>query len=195
MVAPILGAIADYRAVKKPMLAAFLAIGVTATASMYLIGPGDWSLALKLFVAGNVGVAGTIVFYESLLPHLVPDGDAEALDRVSSAGYAIGYLGGGILLAINVLMIMKPSLLGIFGRRHRHPVDVRHRRGLVDRLFDPAVSARARTTRRMEGTVLRPAPRAPRRHVHCSAWRSAAWEPRSGSSGATGRRSCCCSPS
>ncbi len=113
IVAPILGAIADYRAVKKPMLAAFLAIGVTATAAMYFIGPGDWSLALKLFVAGNVGVAGTIVFYESLLPHLVPAGDAEALDRVSSAGYAIGYLGGGILLAINVLMIMKPSLLGI----------------------------------------------------------------------------------
>jgi UMF1 family MFS transporter len=113
IVAPVLGAIADYRAVKKPMLAAFLAIGVTATASMYFIGPGDWSLALKLFIAGNVGVAGTIVFYESLLPHLVPAGDGEALDRVSSAGYAIGYLGGGLLLAINVLMIMKPSLLGI----------------------------------------------------------------------------------
>jgi UMF1 family MFS transporter len=113
IVAPILGAIADYRAVKKPMLAAFLAIGVTATAAMYFIGPGDWPLALQLFVVGNVGVAGTIVFYESLLPHLVSPGDDEALDRVSSAGYAIGYLGGGVLLAINVLMILQPSLLGI----------------------------------------------------------------------------------
>ncbi|HEY7475365.1 MAG TPA: MFS transporter [Vicinamibacterales bacterium] len=113
IVAPILGAIADYRAVKKQMLAAFLAIGVTATAAMYFIGPGDWSLALRLFVVGNVGVAGSIVFYESLLPHLVPAGDDEALDRVSSAGYAIGYLGGGVLLAINVLMILKPSLFGI----------------------------------------------------------------------------------
>jgi UMF1 family MFS transporter len=113
IVAPILGAIADYRAVKKPMLAAFLAIGVTATAAMYFIGPGDWPLALQLFVVGNVGVAGTIVFYESLLPHLVPPGDDEALDRVSAAGYAIGYLGGGVLLAINVLMILRPSLLGI----------------------------------------------------------------------------------
>jgi len=67
-------------------------------------------LALVLFVIGNVGVAGSIVFYESLLPHLV--GEAE-LDRVSSAGYAIGYLGGGLLLAINLLMIQRPSLFGI----------------------------------------------------------------------------------
>jgi MFS transporter, UMF1 family len=61
-------------------------------------------------VIGNVGVAGSIVFYESLLPHLV--GESE-LDRVSSAGYALGYLGGGVLLAINVLMIQKPGLFGI----------------------------------------------------------------------------------
>ncbi|MGH9330825.1 MAG: MFS transporter, partial [Vicinamibacterales bacterium] len=113
IVAPILGAIADYRAVKKPMLAVFLAIGAAATAGMYFIGPGDWRLALQLFIAGNVGVAGSIVFYESLLPHLVPRGDDEAMDRLSSAGYAVGYLGGGVLLAINVVMIMKPSLLGI----------------------------------------------------------------------------------
>jgi MFS transporter, UMF1 family len=58
----------------------------------------------------NVGVAGSIVFYESLLPHLVEEKD---LDRVSSAGYAIGYLGGGTLLAINLLMIQKPALFGI----------------------------------------------------------------------------------
>jgi MFS transporter, UMF1 family len=113
IVAPILGAIADYRAVKKPMLAVFLAIGAAATAGMYFIGPGDWRLALQLFVAGNVGVAGSIVFYESLLPHLVAPGDDEALDRISSAGYAVGYLGGGVLLAINIVMIMQPALLGI----------------------------------------------------------------------------------
>jgi UMF1 family MFS transporter len=113
IVAPILGAIADYRAVKKPMLGVFLAIGAAATAGMYFIGPGDWRLALQLFVAGNVGVAGSIVFYESLLPHLVAPGDDKALDRISSAGYAVGYLGGGVLLAINIVMIMKPGLLGI----------------------------------------------------------------------------------
>jgi UMF1 family MFS transporter len=110
IVAPLLGAIADYAPIKKKLLAVFLGIGVTATAAMYGISRGDWVLALALFVVGNVGVAGSIVFYESLLPHLVP---AHELDRVSSAGYAIGYLGGGVLLAINLLMIQKPAIFGI----------------------------------------------------------------------------------
>ena len=110
VVAPLLGAIADYAGLKKPLLAIFMAIGIIATAAMYWIERGDWLFALVLFVIGNVGVAGSIVFYESLLPHLV--GESE-LDRVSSAGYALGYLGGGVLLAINVLMIQKPGLFGI----------------------------------------------------------------------------------
>ncbi len=110
IVAPILGAIADYSAIKKRLLGIFLGIGATATAAMFWIQRGDWSLALVLFVIGNVGVAGSIVFYESLLPHLVGE---DQLDRVSSAGYAIGYLGGGTLLAINLLMIQKPQLFGI----------------------------------------------------------------------------------
>ena len=110
MVAPILGAIADYKPLKKRMLAAFMLLGVAATVAMYAVGYGDWKLALTLFIITNVGVAGSIVFYESLLPHLVP---ADQLDRVSSAGYAMGYVGGGVLLAINVLMIQQPSLLGI----------------------------------------------------------------------------------
>jgi UMF1 family MFS transporter len=113
IVAPVLGAVADYAAVKKPMLAAFLAVGAVSTAAMYFIGPGDWRLALTLFVAGNVGVAGSIVFYESLLPHIVPAGDETALDRVSSAGYAVGYLGGGALLAFNLVMVQRPAWFGI----------------------------------------------------------------------------------
>ena len=110
IVAPVLGAIADFTAVKKKLLGMFLAIGASAAAAMFWIGPGDWRLALVLFVIVNVGVAGSIVFYESLLPHLVGEGD---LDRVSSAGYAIGYLGGGMLLAINLLMIQQPSWFGL----------------------------------------------------------------------------------
>ena len=110
IVAPILGAVADYTAIKKRLLGVFLAIGVAATAGMFWIQEGDWQLALTLFIVGNVGVAGSIVFYESLLPHLV---GPEELDRVSAAGYAIGYLGGGTLLAINLLMIQKPSMFGI----------------------------------------------------------------------------------
>jgi UMF1 family MFS transporter len=110
IVAPVLGAIADYTAIKKKLLAVFLVLGASATAAMYWIQQGDWQLALTLFVIANVGVAGSIVFYESLLPHLAAEGE---LDRVSSAGYAIGYLGGGTLLAINLLMIQRPSLFGI----------------------------------------------------------------------------------
>lgn len=112
LVAPLLGAIADYAAAKKKFLALFLGIGAVSTGAMYWLQRGDWQLALVLFVIGNVGVAGSIVFYESLLPHLV---DQSQLDRVSSAGYAIGYLGGGTLLAINLLMIQQPAWFGIPG--------------------------------------------------------------------------------
>jgi UMF1 family MFS transporter len=110
IVAPFLGAVADYAAAKKRLLGVFLGIGAASTLAMYWIQRGDWLFALVLFVIGNVGVAGSIVFYESLLPHLVPESE---LDRVSSAGYAVGYLGGGTLLAINLLMIQRPAWFGI----------------------------------------------------------------------------------
>jgi UMF1 family MFS transporter len=110
LVAPLLGAIADYAAMKKRMLATFLLFGALSTIAMFWVQAGDWQLALTLFVIGNVGVAGSIVFYESLLPHLVSE---QELDRVSSAGYAIGYFGGGVLLAINLLMIQRPAWFGI----------------------------------------------------------------------------------
>ncbi|HXT29554.1 MAG TPA: MFS transporter, partial [Vicinamibacterales bacterium] len=110
IVAPILGAVADSAPVKKKLLAVFLAIGAVSTAAMWFIVRGDWLFALVLFVITNVGVAGSIVFYESLLPHLVGEGE---LDRVSTAGYAMGYVGGGVLLAINVLMMSQPAWFGL----------------------------------------------------------------------------------
>jgi MFS transporter, UMF1 family len=106
VITPILGAVADYAAIKKRLLAVFLTIGATATAAMFFITRGDWLFALVLFVVGNVGVAASIVFYESILPHLVGD---DQLDLVSSAGYAVGYIGGGLLLAINIVMMARPS--------------------------------------------------------------------------------------
>ena len=62
--------------------------------------------AAALFVLGNIGVAGTIVFYEALLPHVARP---EELDRVSSAGYALGYLGGGLFMALNLAWIQRPE--------------------------------------------------------------------------------------
>lgn len=106
IIAPVLGAVADYAPVKKRFLALFMGVGVSATAAMFFITRGDWRLALVLFVVSNIGVAGSIVFYESLLPHIA---GKEELDRVSTAGYALGYLGGGVLLALNILMMSRPA--------------------------------------------------------------------------------------
>ena len=106
IVAPVLGAMADRAPVKKQLLGVFMTIGAIATAAMFFITRGDWLLALTLFVISNVGVAGSIVFYDSLLPHIAAE---DELDRVSTAGYALGYLGGGVLLAINIVMMSRPE--------------------------------------------------------------------------------------
>lgn len=112
LAAPILGALADTAAIKKKLLAAFMALGVLATALMVFIERGDWLFAALLFLLANVGANGSFVFYDSLLPHIASE---EEVDRVSSAGYALGYLGGGILLAINLAWIQKPSWFGLPG--------------------------------------------------------------------------------
>ncbi|MBI2839206.1 MAG: MFS transporter [Acidobacteria bacterium] len=112
VISPLLGAVADYAGIKKKMLATFLAIGVLATADMYFIGRGEWLFALVLFVVGNIGVSGSFVFYDSLLPHIARH---DELDRVSSAGSALGYMGGGLLLAINTLWLLKPAMFGLSG--------------------------------------------------------------------------------
>jgi UMF1 family MFS transporter len=112
VLAPVLGAIADYAAVKMKMLGAFLALGVVATASMFFIGRGDWLLASLLFALANIGASGSFVFYDSLLPHLAT---GEEIDRVSTAGYALGYIGGGVLLAVNLAWIQFPDVFGLGG--------------------------------------------------------------------------------
>ncbi len=115
IISPILGAMADFRGSKKTYLNIFLFIGVAATALMYFIGTGDWLLACLLFVFGDIGFAGSIVFYDSLLPHVARP---EEIDQVSTKGYAMGYLGGGILLAINLAMILlaPENLTGLMSR-------------------------------------------------------------------------------
>jgi MFS transporter, UMF1 family len=109
---PVLGAMADYSAMKKKMLGAFLLVGTGATAAMYLIARGQWLFALALFVLANIGAFGSMAFYDSLLPHIASQEEA---DRVSSAGYAVGYLGGGLLLALNLALIQWPATWGLAG--------------------------------------------------------------------------------
>ncbi|MDZ7843897.1 MAG: MFS transporter [Anaerolineales bacterium] len=115
ILSPILGAIADYKGSKKRYLTIFASLGIAATGLMYFITYGDWLFASILFIIGNVGLAGGNVFYDSLLPHIARDED---FDQVSTRGYALGYLGGGILLAINMAMILfaPEALTGLMTR-------------------------------------------------------------------------------
>ncbi|HTJ47686.1 MAG TPA: MFS transporter [Kofleriaceae bacterium] len=110
VLSPILGAIADRAPIKKRMLGAFTTMGVIVSALLATVGEGDWIWGLVLFGAGNIAANGAFVFYDSLLPHVARE---DELDRVSTAGYALGYVGGGILLAINAVMVLKPALFGL----------------------------------------------------------------------------------
>jgi UMF1 family MFS transporter len=110
LASPMLGAISDYGAMKKRLLATFMTIGVAAIAGMFFIHTGDLGLASVLFILATIGATGSFVFYEALLPHLARPGE---IDRVSTAGYALGYLGGGVLLALNLAWIQKPAWFGL----------------------------------------------------------------------------------
>jgi UMF1 family MFS transporter len=110
ILAPILGTLADYLPIKKRLLATFMGIGVVSTGMMFFIYHGDLLLATLLFILANIGVNGSFVFYESLLPHVARE---DEMDRVSTAAYAMGYVGGGLLLALNLAWILKPGLFGL----------------------------------------------------------------------------------
>ncbi len=110
LLSPILGAISDYRGAKKRLLAVFMFIGVAGVGGMFFIQRGDIDLASVLFTVALTGAAGSFVFYEALLPHIArPD----EIDRLSSAGYAVGYIGGGLLLALNLAWIQQPAWFGL----------------------------------------------------------------------------------
>lgn len=110
LLGPILGGIADFKASKKLFLGLFAALGVISTALLFFVtGPEHLTLTIVLYILGTIGFAGSLVFYDSLLPHVAKPED---IDKVSSRGYALGYIGGGLLLLINVLMIFfGPKLL------------------------------------------------------------------------------------
>jgi UMF1 family MFS transporter len=110
IIGPVLGALADYRAWRKRMLGACVALGVAATLLFATIDRGAWMYAAVLFIVANIGVATSLVFYDSLLPHIAAE---DEMDRVSTAGYAIGFIGGGILLLVNLAWILSPTTFGI----------------------------------------------------------------------------------
>jgi UMF1 family MFS transporter len=112
LLGPLLGAVADSRGSKKAFLGAFLALGASATAALYFAGQGHWVFALAVFVVANVGVTSTLAFYNALLPGIASE---DELDRVSTAGFALGYLGGGALFALNLWTISSPGTFGIAG--------------------------------------------------------------------------------
>ena len=103
IISPILGTISDLRRGKKPMLAVSAGVGIVGTGLLVLVGSGDWLLASIFFVVGRIGFGASLIFYDALLPHVAREEDQ---NRVSSLGYAFGYLGGGILLAVNAVMII-----------------------------------------------------------------------------------------
>jgi len=102
ILALLLGPVADFSGTKKRFLALFTGLGVLGTALLVLTGPGDWIWVSLLFIVGSIGFAGGEVFYDSLLPHLAPPFE---LNKISTLGYAFGYLGGGLLLVLNIGMI------------------------------------------------------------------------------------------
>ena len=110
ILSPILGTIADYAPIKKRLLGACMAVGAGACAAMFFIQRGDIGLASLLFGLSLLGATGSFVFYEALLPHIAR---TDEIDRVSTAGYALGYLGGGVLLALNLAWIQRPEWFGL----------------------------------------------------------------------------------
>ncbi|MFL2739294.1 MAG: MFS transporter [Proteobacteria bacterium] len=110
LMAPLLGAIADRGSFKKKFMIFFAYLGVLMTAGLYLVGKGEWVLAIFVYVMGVIGFSGANIFYDSLLPSVA---DESNVDSVSSLGFAMGYLGGGLLFLLNVVMTLQPTIFGL----------------------------------------------------------------------------------
>lgn len=110
LLAPVLGSLADFRAMKKRLLALFALLGIAGSAALFWATPGRWELALVAFALANVGAAASVAFYDALLPHVAREGE---MDRLSASGYALGYAGGGLCLALNLACIKFPAAFGL----------------------------------------------------------------------------------
>ena len=110
LMAPVLGAIADKGSARKKFLIFFAYLGVLMTACLFLVGKGEWAWAIFVYAMGIVGFSGANVFYDSLLPTVA---GKDNVDYISGLGFAMGYLGGGLLFLINVLMTLMPEKFGL----------------------------------------------------------------------------------
>lgn len=110
ILSPILGAIADRSGGKKAFLLLFTFIGIACTAALFWVDQGEWLTAIGLFVLASIGFFTGLTFYDSLI---VDVAEPNRMDRVSAYGYALGYLGGGLLLAGNVAMTLWPEWFGL----------------------------------------------------------------------------------
>ena len=108
--APFLGAIADRGSAKKKFLAFFAILGIFMTGLLWMMDQGQWQMAIVLYILAAIGFSSSNIFYDSLLPSIA---SREKLDYVSSLGYALGYIGGGLLFMVNVLMYLNPDWFGL----------------------------------------------------------------------------------
>ncbi len=107
--APFLGAVADRGGVKKKFLTTFIFFGIVMTGGLRLLEIGQWQLAIIFYMSATIGWSGANIFYDSLLPGVA---DKKNVDFVSSLGYGLGYIGGGLLFLLNVLMYLKYEAFG-----------------------------------------------------------------------------------
>ena len=112
VLAPFLGAIADKGTAKKKFLMFFACTGVVMTLSLYMVSGGQWLPAIVLYIFATIGFSGGNIFYDSLITVVAPE---KRLDFVSSLGFSLGYLGGGLLFALNVWMTLSPGVFGFAG--------------------------------------------------------------------------------
>ena len=108
--APLLGSVADQGSAKKKFLILFAFLGVIMTGGLWMVAQGNWQMAVFFYVLATIGFASGNVFYDALLPGLASE---ERVDAVSSLGFGLGYLGGGLLFLVNVFMYLKPEIFGI----------------------------------------------------------------------------------
>jgi UMF1 family MFS transporter len=108
--APIIGTLADMGGTRKRLLLIFAVIGALASMAIATPDAGQWLLVAALYVVGRFAFSSSIVVYDALLPHVA---NHDSMDSLSARGYALGYLGGGLLLAVQILAIQKPGWFGL----------------------------------------------------------------------------------